>query len=96
MQWIDAPLLDVASIFAGLLAYVVQKFAKGLHWTDSRLLFDIANGFAVPPVILLALSALNSHLLDAIKTGSRLTLILAAAAALFALFDPRRSGESSQ
>ncbi len=96
MQWIDAPLLDVASIFAGILAYFVQKFVRNLHWTDSRLLFEIANGFAVPPVILLALSALNSHLLDAIKTGSRLTLALAAAAALFALFDPRRSGDVTQ
>jgi hypothetical protein len=92
MAWIDAPLLDVASIAAGLISYVVQKIARGLHWTDSRLLFEIANGFAVPPVVVLLLSALNSHLLDTIKQGSRLTLALAAAAALFALFDPRRSG----
>ncbi len=88
----DASLLDWASTVAGVLSYIIHKFTRSARWFDPRLLADFANGLAVPPIIMLMGSTLASGLLDQIKVSSRITLLIAGAAALFALFDPRRSG----
>ncbi len=88
----DASWLDTASILAAVASYVINKFVKSLRWFDPQLYLDLLNGLAIPPIAVLMASALVSSLLEAIKGGSRITLFLSGAAALFALFDPRRTG----
>lgn len=92
MKIIDASWLDVSSIAGGVVVYVIYKFTRRLSWFDRRLYEDFLSGLAAVPILILMASAFNSSLLDEIKHSSRVTLIIAGAAALFALFDPRRSG----
>lgn len=90
---LDASWLDQASIAAAIASYVINKFVKSLQWLHPQLYLDMLNGLAVPPIAVLMASAVASSLLEAIKGGSRITLFLSGAAALFALFDPSRTGK---
>jgi hypothetical protein len=94
MMAFDASWLDKASIGAAVASYAINKFAKSLHWFHPQLYLDMLNGLAVPPIAVLMASAVASSLLEAIKGGSRITLFLSGAAALFALFDPSRTGKT--
>jgi hypothetical protein len=92
MKLIDAAPLDTACILSGAIYYIVSKLTKKYGWFDSRLLPDLLNGLAIPPIVLLMLSAEASWLLDALKASGRLTLLYSGACALIAIFDPRRTG----
>jgi hypothetical protein len=68
---------------------VFQKFRKGHSWLDSRAhIGELANGGAMPPVIVMMCGSLFSGLLVYLaEHGNAFIIFLAGAAALLALAD---------
>jgi hypothetical protein len=74
-------LVGVANVF-------VQKFRKSCRWMDMGQLFpELANGVAMPPVLMLIAGAFASSLLTLLEQASRPTLFLSGLAAMWALLD---------
>jgi hypothetical protein len=76
-------------IVFGLTNGVVQKYRKKLPWLDQRSLWhEVANGAAMPPVIVLTVGSLASPLLVYLaEHGNAVIIFLSGLAALWALAD---------
>lgn len=80
-SWFDAASLGVA------IGYSAQKCyrAENQRWISRATGFDIANGVAIFPLLMLSLGSLSSPALEALIASNRVILTVAGIVAIFAL-----------
>jgi len=83
-NWIDAGAILGALIFA---AYRWKKADPSRRFLHTRTGYDFANGAALFPLFVLALSVFSSWLVKELMSASRVTLSVAGVVALLALLE---------
>jgi hypothetical protein len=87
--WFYVHGLDLACIVFGLTNCAVQKFRKNFFWHDQRsMIFELANGAAMPPIFILMIGSLGTSLLIYLaEHGNAVLIFIAGFSALLALVD---------
>jgi hypothetical protein len=83
--WLQHYGLNVACIISGAINWIVQARRKGLNLFYPPLLFEYANGAAVPPILILMAGSVAFSVLTYLEHGDGFVLFFSGLAAIFAL-----------
>lgn len=85
-QWVDASWVDQGSFISAVIFLMVQKLRKVVNFKSRREVLEaFMNGFALFPLLVLFGSFFSSKLVASLASASRVTLLFASVAAIYAV-----------
>ncbi|MRE90770.1 hypothetical protein CEE61_02490 [Stenotrophomonas maltophilia] len=85
-EWIDASWVDIGSFVTALVFLLVQLYRKKINLSDrDNVLAGLANGFSLFPMLIMFGAFFASKLASELTSASRVTMVIASVAAIYAI-----------